>query len=188
MIQTSSFRKEGCGLTYYNEFCTMEIIHTCTFGGFLGNNKEGGVVHSYATSLNLIWYYIISQYITSHHITSYHIILLHITLHYISSHPISLPHTTSHHIASQRIKWHHITTCCSTSHHVITSHYMKSRQITSNHITAHHDASYRILESNDANPQKHIGLYCTKEHAQHISGPTPRNLPQISCFLLCFSK
>ena len=54
MIQTSSFRKEGCGLTYYNEFCTMEIIRTCTLGGFLGNNKAGGVVHSYATSLNLI--------------------------------------------------------------------------------------------------------------------------------------
>ena len=26
MTQTSSFRKEGCGLTYYNEFRTMEII------------------------------------------------------------------------------------------------------------------------------------------------------------------
>ena len=54
MIQTSSFRKEGYGLTYYNEFCTMKIIHTCTLGGFLGNNKAGGVVQSYATSLNLI--------------------------------------------------------------------------------------------------------------------------------------
>ena len=81
MIQTSSFRKEGCGLIYYNEFCTMEIIHTCTLGGFLGNNKAVGVVQSYATSLNLIRHYIISQYITSHHITSHHIVLSHITLH-----------------------------------------------------------------------------------------------------------
>ena len=54
MTQTSSFRKEGCGLTYYNEFCTMKIIHTCTLGGFLGNNKAGGVVQSCATSSNLI--------------------------------------------------------------------------------------------------------------------------------------
>ena len=54
MTQTSSFRKEGCGLTYYNEFRTMEIIHTCTLGGFLGNNKAGGVVQSCATSPNLI--------------------------------------------------------------------------------------------------------------------------------------
>ena len=54
MTQTSSFRIEGCGLTYHNEFCTMKIIHTCTLVGFLGNNKAGGVVQSCATSLNLI--------------------------------------------------------------------------------------------------------------------------------------